>query len=116
MINTYAKIENNTVVNIIVCNDSEISLIGGLFVKVTSNTNTPCIGGRYSSELQKYEEVEPFPSWEFNEETFEWEAPSAKPEGNHHWDENLTQWVEFIPKPGPDYNWDEQTNSWVQLS
>ena len=116
MINTYAKIENEIVVNIIISNDSEISLLNGLFVKVTENTNTPYIGGRYYSELQKFEEIEPYPSWTLNEETLKWESPAPKPEGNFHWNENDQEWVEFIPKPGPNYKWDESLNNWVPLS
>lgn len=116
MINTYAKIENEIVTNIISCTDSEISTFSGLFVKVTEDTNNPYIGGRYSLSLQKFEEIEPYPSWEFNEQTFKWESPSTKPEGNFHWNETDQEWVEFIPKPGPGYNWDESLNNWVPLS
>ena len=43
MINTYAKVENGIVVNIILCTDSEISSQNGVYFKVTDNTNIAVI-------------------------------------------------------------------------
>ena len=110
----YAKIEDNIVSNILVCEDSSIGLLDGTYVKVTEDTNMPGIGLAYSSEKNKFAEVQPFASWIFNEETFKWDAPSAKPAGNYHWSEEEVDWIEFTPKPGPNYRWDEESNSWVE--
>ena len=110
----YAKVENNIVSNIIVCDDVNIGLFDGIYVKITEDTNAPEIGSEYNPEKNKFAEIQPFASWTFNRDTLKWDAPSAKPNGNYHWSEENLEWVEFIPKPGPNYRWDEESNSWVE--
>ena len=93
MINTYAKIEDGVVVNIILCSDSEISSQNGTHIKVTDETNKAVIGYEYNLEKNKFKSWQPFPSWELNEDTLLWEAPIAKPEGATIWNEQNQSWI-----------------------
>ena len=98
MINRYAKIENNIVINVIVCEDSEISTQTGTHIKVTENTNEPVQGFEYNLEKNKFTSPQPFESWVLNEETLVWESPAgAKPTDTF-------------------YKWDEESLSWKKLS
>jgi hypothetical protein len=93
MINTYAKIENGIVVNLILCSDSEISSQNGNHVKVTSETNQAVIGYEYNIEKNKFKSWQPFASWILNEDTLLWEAPVVKPEGAIVWNETDQSWI-----------------------
>ena len=95
MINKYAKIENNIVDNIIVVNDSVVSELNGLFIKVTDSTNNAEIGYEYNLEKNKFIAFKPFESWTLNADTLLWEAPVAKPEeeGFYRWDEETQSWI-----------------------
>tara|TARA_R100001086_G_C11776771_1_gene242434 strand:- start:23 stop:595 length:573 start_codon:yes stop_codon:yes gene_type:complete len=49
------------------------------------------VGGSYDSENDIFKPVKPFPSWVWNNETLNWEAPMEKPEGvddRWGWNEN----------------------------
>lgn len=90
----YAKIENNLVVNVFLCNDSEILNIPGYNVKVTQESGNAIIGGTYDLSLNKFIAPKPFESWVLNE-NFEWESPAG---------------------PNPDIltkTWDEESQSWI---
>jgi len=52
------------------------------------------VGNTYDSEKDEFIRAKPFPSWILNEENFEWEAPTPKPDGDYYWDEETTSWVE----------------------
>lgn len=93
MINTYAKIEDGIVVNIILCSDSEISSQSGTHIKVTDETNKASIGYEYSYEKNKFKSWQPFESWTLNTDTLLWEAPVAKPEGATIWNEANQSWI-----------------------
>jgi len=53
------------------------------------------IGYKYDSVRDAFISSKPFPSWVFNEETCQWDAPVA------------------MPDDGKRYSWDEATTSWV---
>jgi len=111
----YAKINSENIVeNIIECEDSQIVLLEGNFVKISNDTNEAFIGGQYVMEKNKFIENIPYPSWTLNENTLKYDPPVEKPDGNFHWNEDAMNWIEFIPKPGPNYRWDEESNSWVE--
>lgn len=93
MINTYAKVENGIVVNIILCTDSEISSQNGVYFKVTDNTNIAVIGYEYDADKNKFKAPQPFESWTLNEDTLLWEAPVARPEGALIWNESNQSWI-----------------------
>lgn len=65
-------------------------------------------GDKYDATLDKFIVMNgPYPSWEFNETTGEWDPPVAYPEGwnadDWHWDENAydadntTGWTQELP-------------------
>lgn len=58
--------------------------------------NMAAIGYRYNEDLDAFISPSPFPSWVLNTSTFVWEAPVAKPEGRHWWDEENTVWVPIV--------------------
>jgi hypothetical protein len=93
MIKTYAKIENGTVINLIICDDSEINNQNGFHVEVTDLTNKSGIGYEYDPDKNKFKAPKPFDSWTLNLDTLLWESPIAKPEGATIWDEDNQSWI-----------------------
>jgi hypothetical protein len=94
MINKYAKIENNVVSNVIICDDSQIGLLDGTHIKVDDHVHE---GYTYSPSKNKFASTQPFSSWTFDEEEFEWNAPKPKPEGNWFWSEIDLDWIQIVP-------------------
>ena len=87
----YAKIENDIVVNVVVCDDSSISSLNGEYVKITDNTNNPTIGSIYYKDKNKFTDMKIYESWVLNEDTCLYEAPVEKPQdGEYYWDEDTT--------------------------
>lgn len=91
----YAKIENNIVVNIIDCDDENISTQNGYHIKVTNLTRNPQIGGAYNSDLQKFIDNKPYESWTLNE-NFEWEPPVERTSIKSYWDEDTQSWLPTV--------------------
>jgi hypothetical protein len=92
----YAKIEQNIVTNVILCEDSEIGTQNGYHVKVTDLTKNASLGSVYDAENNKFISPKPFESWILNE-SFDWVSPAGEsPVGLHAWDENLLAWVAII--------------------
>lgn len=50
------------------------------------------IGYTYDSIRDAFISPCPYPSWVFNEETYRWEAPVVRPEGDYVWNELEQQW------------------------
>ena len=50
----YAKLENNVVTNIILCEDSNISMMVGEHMKITQETGQASIGGSFNYNLNKF--------------------------------------------------------------
>jgi hypothetical protein len=93
----YAKVENNTVTNVVVCDDLNIGLLDGNFIKITDSTNNPSIGATYNSEKNKFINNSMYESWVLNEETCVYEAPVPKPEsGEYYWNEEDQEWIELV--------------------
>lgn len=117
MINYFAQIENNLVMNVISIDETncgnlpypESELIGqqyisslgiqgewlqtsidGLFRKQYAG-----IGWTYSAEGDVFVTPQPYPSWSLDE-NYDWQAPIAFPaDGNNYsWDESNQTWVE----------------------
>jgi len=91
----YAKIENNLVTNFIVCEDEDIFMVPGNYLKCSEDGsiryNYPSPGYSYDSENDAFIPPKPFESWILNS-SFKWEAPVAKPEGTAAWDEENKVW------------------------
>jgi hypothetical protein len=115
--------ENNTVLRVIVVsnddcldaggNESEAvgaefcrNLLGGTWKQTSYNGNIrdryAGVGYTYNSELDAFIAPQPYPSWSLNEETTDWEAPVARPEGEgmYTWDEDGQVWNEIVLPSG----------------
>jgi hypothetical protein len=98
----YAHIINNTVDNIIVCEDSNISLLSGNYIKITALRGEATIGGSYNSEKDKFIKPQPYPSWTLNEND-EWISPTGQGlEDGKLWNEEDQEWIILIPGPAPE--------------
>jgi hypothetical protein len=106
----YAFLDENNIVTEVIVGIEETELIEGLdpetwygnfrgqVCKRTSyngniRKNYAAIGHTYDGELDAFIEPKPYDSWLLNEETATWQAPTPKPEGDHHWHENTISWV-----------------------
>ena len=54
------------------------------------------IGGFYNEELDKFKPLQPYPSWIFDEISYNWNAPVLKTEGAHYWSEENLNWMTVI--------------------
>jgi hypothetical protein len=112
----FAQIENNLVTQVIVVDNNDIideqgnelesvgiqfctDLLGGTWVQTSYNGNMrknyAGIGDTYDSTRDAFIPPTPFPSWVFDETTFQWDAPVPYPEdgGKYEWDEATTSWL-----------------------
>lgn len=51
----------------------------------------------YNADLDAFIPPKPFPSWVLNETTYQWDAPSERPDDDHIWDEDSLTWVPLAP-------------------
>jgi hypothetical protein len=51
------------------------------------------IGYTYDAERDAFIAPKPFNSWNLNEDTCSWEAPTPRPEGSYVWNEETLAWV-----------------------
>lgn len=105
---------NNTVLQVIVVHNNELldengqeseakgaefcrNLFGGTWLQTSYNgtfrKNFAGVGYTYDAERDAFIPPKPYPSWVLVEETCQWTAPVAKPEGMYSWDEATTSWV-----------------------
>ena len=81
------------------------NLLGGTWVQTSYNgsfrKNFAGIGFTYDQNRDVFIPPKPYPSWNLNEETCQWEAPVPMPQDgkNYTWDEPTTNWVE-VPSLG----------------
>ena len=63
----------------------------------TIRKNYAGVGYTYDPDRDAFIRPKPFPSWVLDEETCEWEAPSAAPDDGkfYNWDEDTTSWKEI---------------------
>ena len=78
------------------------NLLGGRWVQTSYNANIrknyAGIGYKYDATLDAFIPPQPFESWILNEETAQWEAPTAHPDDGKRylWDETTTSWIEIV--------------------
>lgn len=93
----YAFVINNTVMNTVVADTQPEGHDGGVFIEYDNDGeiryNPAVKGGTYNPESDAFIDPQPFISWTLNTENFKWEAPVAKPEGFHRWDEDTLSWI-----------------------
>jgi hypothetical protein len=92
----YAEVNSdNIVTNIIVCDDSNISIFSGNFIKVTESTKNASIGDFWDLENNKFLKPKKYDSWVLDE-NFEWVSPSGESFLlGHYWDEESQEWVKI---------------------
>ena len=107
----YAFLDKNNIVTEVITGIDETELIEGLdtetwyghfrgqICKRTSyngniRKNYAGIGFTYDAELDAFIPPKPYPSWQLNEETCNWEPPVPYPSGNfiHSWNESILNW------------------------
>lgn len=106
----YAFLDNNNVVVEVITGIDEIELIEGLDTetwygnfrgqtcKRTSYNNKirkqyAGITFTYDADADVFIAPQPYPSWSLDE-SFDWQSPTPKPEGDWIWDEPSLTWVE----------------------
>ena len=109
----YAFLDENNIVTEVIVGIDETELIEGKDPEVwysqfrgqvckrTSyngniRKNYAAVGFTYDAELDAFIAPKPFESWELNEETATWQAPTHMPEdGNRYlWNEEALAWIE----------------------
>jgi len=114
----YAKINRDSVVeNVIVCDDSKISLFEGDYVKVTTSTREAGIGGSYNKFLNKFIDIKPYPSWILTDDLV-WVSPigDSPKDGDYEWNEDSGQWNKLTPgklQPTENHVWDPELDEWI---
>lgn len=56
------------------------------------------IGFSYRDDLNAFVPPSPYPSWQLNETTCQWEPPAPEPQDGlvHAWDEDTQQWIDAL--------------------
>ena len=114
----FVKIENGVVTQVIVVDNKDCAdangvekeyigaafcerLFGGEWKQTSYNGNMrknyAGIGYSYNADIDAFVPPQPFASWQLNETTAQWEAPTP------------------MPDDGERYSWDEETTSWVVI-
>jgi hypothetical protein len=101
--------ENNTVLRVLVGNNSEpdegeafMNSLGGTWVKTSYNGNIrknfAGIGFTYDAGRDAFIPPKPYESWLLNEDTCLWEAPVPYPNDGvmYTWNEELADWQAII--------------------
>jgi len=112
----FAKIENDTVTQVIVAEKEFVDTQPGEWVQTSYNTrggvhyapnsdtpdggvalrkNYAGVGYAYDRQRDAFIPPQPFPSWTLNDETCFWEAPVPYPEDGElwYWNEDLQNWI-----------------------
>jgi hypothetical protein len=109
----YAFLDENNVVTEVITGVDETELIEGLEPEIWYGNfrGQRCVRTSYNHNIRKqyagvgytYDEVadifvqlQPFPSWTLDANN-DWQAPTAKPEGDYMWDEETLAWVAAPP-------------------
>jgi hypothetical protein len=94
-----AILENGSVVNTIVCESIELAeSITGLTAVEYTDENPAGTNWTYNSTTGKFRSPQTFPSWIYNEEIKQWEAPVGYPvdDKNYLWNETSLSWEETV--------------------
>jgi len=93
---TFAQISNNVVENIIVSTQLSDLPNTNNYVQITDSTHECFINYSYDQANNVFIPTKPYNSWNFNYNTFAWEAPIALPsdfgQNKYLWDEANNKW------------------------
>lgn len=112
----FAKIVDGTVETVIVADTKQWceANLGGTWIQTSYNTrggvhtlggtplNKNYAGIGYTWDGTGFAAPQPYPSWQLDQETYLWQAPTPMPEDGkpYTWDEETLSWIEFeIPAP-----------------
>jgi hypothetical protein len=101
--------ENRIVLRVLVTNNDFpnegynwlIENLGGTWIKTSYNANIrknfAGIGYTYDEGRDAFIPPKPYQSWLLNEDTCQWEAPTAYPTDGklYTWDEDSQEWIEY---------------------
>lgn len=91
----FAKINSENIVeNVIICEDKDIGLLDGVYIKEDhAITNKATLNSFYDEIKNKFISPKPYPSWVLNSNSI-WESPvGPEPEGFHSWNEDSQEWI-----------------------
>lgn len=91
----YAIILKDKVENIFIAEEGLPEELSNAIAK-TEVTGSPWIGARWNGK--KFEPEKIYPSWIWNEKTFDYDPPKPKPDNHHVWDETILSWVVSLEK------------------
>lgn len=107
----FAELDENNIVLRVLVTDNDypnegydwlVETLGGTWVQTSYNAtirkNFAGIGFTYDSERDAFIAPQPFESWELDEETCRWVAPTA------------------YPTDGKIYTWNEETLNWIEAT
>lgn len=112
----FAELDNNNIVlRVVVINNEDIidsngnesesigqefchNLYGGRWIQTSYNNKIrkyyAAIGMTYREDLDVFVPIKPYPSWIYNDEIKDWEAPIPRPQDGlmYEWDESIGDW------------------------
>ncbi len=106
----FAEIDNNNIVTRVLVGNNDfpnegydwfVENLGGTWIKTSYNANIrknfAGIGYTYDEGRDAFIPPKPYQSWLLNEDTCQWEAPTAYPiDGKlYTWDEDSQEWIEY---------------------
>ncbi len=101
----FAEILDNVVQRVIVVHDNDETngaqfchdLLGGTWVQCSYNNRIrkqfPGRGYTFNSVADVFVAPRPFASWTLDS-NYDWQPPTAKPEGDYYWNEKQQKWVQ----------------------
>jgi len=95
----YAKVVNNIVTEVIVCDSSIIGSIPGTWIETfidgSQRANYAGIGYTYDSVNNVFYPPQPYASWTISAPTWQWTPPTPYPNDGkmYTWNENTKTWV-----------------------
>jgi hypothetical protein len=106
----FAEIDENNIVSRVLVTNNDfpnegynwlIETLGGTWIKTSYNANIrknfAGIGYTYDEGRDAFIPPKPYQSWLLNEDTCQWEAPTAYPTDGklYTWDEDSQEWIEY---------------------
>ena len=106
----FAEIDENNIVSRVLVTNNDfpnegynwlIENLGGTWIKTSYNANIrknfAGIGYTYDEGRDAFIPPKPYNSWLLNEDTCNWEAPTAYPTDGklYSWDEDSQEWIEY---------------------
>ena len=97
----FAKIDSNNIVTEVIVAEQDFinsGVVGDSFLWVQTSYNSNFrknfakIGDTWDVTKNAFIPPKPYPSWTLNETTCQWEAPVAKSNTEHVWNETDQQW------------------------